>query len=256
MEREAPLRHAALSLAIACALLILGFLVFALTGGALSVDTVLPAIAVTLGWKVIIWAALLGGLALWRPRIGLYITAAALAAVLDILFSNLGFLRSGVALFLVPGWLLTIVVFTAVAAMGCLLARSLTRGGKRIGAIALALTLTLGGALALSLPSQWFRVYFTIWGPAPEASDADGARYLAAALAALAFSIAGTVIAAVMRRRAFTVLAAVLLALTLVLVFVFQVPQGRWLPSAPEPEPYNSNYVPCFSAGDPGCVGG
>ena len=256
MERTVHLRHAALSLAITCALLILGFLVFAGVSVELNAETLLPANVGALGWKVVIWALFLGALALWRPRVGLYIAAAAVAAVTDILLSSLGFLSSGAALLLVPGWMLTIAAFTAVAAMGCLLARSLTTGGKRVGPIALALTLTIGGALALSLPYQWLQVYFTIWGPAPEATDAQGAKYFATALAALGFTVVAVVLASLQRRPAVIVLAAVLLALTLLIGFVFQVPQGRWVPEPAPVEPYNSNYVPCFGEGDPNCIGG
>jgi hypothetical protein len=194
---------------------------------------------------------MLPALAVWRPRLGLYIAAAALAAALDILLTNLSVFSAGSVL-AIPAWLLTIAAFTVVAAISCLLAfRSL-----RVGPAVIAVLLTTGGALTLSFPRQWFSVYFTIWGPAPTPTDAETARYTATAIAALALTTAGLVLAALQRRRALTVLAGVLLALTLLLGFVFQVPQGRWVPTVPEPAPYNSNYVPCYGEGDPNCVGG
>ena len=247
-----PLRTAALAWGITCALLLLGVSVWAFAGSGLPSAQYVPLwIVSSLGWKVVLWAAMLAALALWRPRIGLYIAAAAVAAALDILLTNI-WVFSFSGLFALPGWLLTIAAFTVVAAIGCLLAS----GGARILPIATAAALTIGGALTLSFPYQWLRVYFTLGGPAPIPSDADTAKYAATAIAALVFTIAGLVLAAVHHRRGLTILAAVLLALTLLLGFVFQVPQGRWVPTAPEPQPYNSNYVPCYGPDDPGCVGG
>lgn len=247
-----PLRTAALSWGITCALLLLGVAVFAFAGSGLpSAQNVPLWIAWSLGWKVVLWAAMLAALALWRPRVRLYIAAAAVAATLDILLTNI-WVFSFSAVFALPGWILTIAAFTVVAAIGCLLAT----GGARVLPIVTAVAMTIGGALTLSFPYQWLRVYFTLGGPAPIPSDADAAKYAATAIAALAFTIAGLVLAAVQRRRALIVLAAVLLGLTLLLGFMFQVPQGRWVPTAPEPEPYNSNYVPCYGEGDPNCVGG
>ena len=246
-------RTAALSLGITCGLLLIGLLVFAAVSSALPTgQTLLPWLGWALGWKVPIWAALLAWLAVWRPQTGLYIAAAAVAATLDILLSNLWFVTSGGLLFFLPGWALTITAFTGVAAIGCLLAS----GRIKVAPIAIALVLTIGGALALSFPYQWFAVYFTIGGPPPRATDAEADKYLATVLAAVALITAAVVLAAVQRRRPLTVLAAVLLALTLLLGFVFQVPQGRWVPRGADPQPYNSNYVPCYGEGDPNCVGG
>ena len=245
-------RTVALAFGITCGLLVLGLVVLGIVAGGLpTAQTLLPWLAWALGWKVLIWAVLLAALAVWRPRVGLYIAAAAVAATLEIVLTNLRFFSVGTLLFL-PGWILTIAAFTAVAALGCLLAT----GSKRILPIATAVVLTIGGALALSLPYQWFSVYFTLGGPSPIPTDAESAKYAATAIAASAFILAGLVLSAVQRRRAFIVLSAVLLALTLLLGFVFQVPQGRWVPQPSNPEPYNSNYVPCFGPDDPGCVGG
>jgi len=252
------LKTAALAFGITCALLLVGQLVFAIVGEGLpTTETLLPWLGWALGWKVVIWAALLAALAIWRPRTGLHIASAAVAATLDILLTSGGFLSAGGAvLLLLPSWALTIGAFTAVAAIGCLLARSLTTGSRAILPVIVAVVLTVGGALTLGLPYQWFRVYFTIWGPAPTATDADAAKYTATAITALALILVGLVLAIVQRRTGLIVVASLLLGAALLLGFVFQVPQGRWVPSPQPVEPYNSDYVPCYGEGDPNCVGG
>ncbi len=245
-------RTPAISFGITCGLMLIGLLVFAAVSSSLpNGQTLLPWLGWAFGWKAPIWAALLAWLAVWRPQTGLYIAAAAVAAILGILVSTPWSAGSGV-LFFLPGWVLTIAAFTGAAAIGCLLGS----GTLKVAPIVIALMLTAGGALTLSFPYQWFSVYFTIGGPPPTATDAEADKYLASALAAVALITAAVVLAAAQRRRGLTVLAAVLLALTLLLGFVFQVPQGRWVPTTPDPQPYNSNYVPCYGEGDPNCVGG
>ena len=252
MSVPLQLKTAALSFALTCALLLVGLTVFSMvSGGGMTFGAALQG----LGWKVVIWAALLVVLARWRPRLGWYIGSAAAAAALDALLSNLWIFTVPGAAFQLPLWITGILSFTAVAAIGCLLARTLLSRGPKAWSVALGLAMTIAGAVVLTLPYQWLRVYFTLGGTTPEPTDAQADTYAATAITAVVLAAASVVIAAVLRRTALTVLASVLLALTLLVGFVFQAPTGRWVPQPAPPAPQQP-YTPCYGEGDPGCVGG
>lgn len=117
-----------------------------------------------------------------------------------------------------------------------------------------AALLTAGGALILALPTQWLSIFFTIGGPAPAATEADGERYLrTAGFGVTALVLA--VVAAVLRRGAgMIVLTALALACALIGAFVFQVPPGRFWPSDDVPA-YNDDFPVCYGTTG-NCPGG
>lgn len=119
--------------------------------------------------------------------------------------------------------------------------------------IAVIVLLVMGSALAFALPMQWFSVYFSIWDAAPPPTESDGDRYLWTAGLALVFLLAAFVVAIVRRGGGLIVLTVIAVSCALIGAFVFQVPQGRFVP---EPEPYDGPPHPvCYgTTGD--CPGG
>ena len=113
--------------------------------------------------------------------------------------------------------------------------------------------LVVGSAIAFALPSQWFDVYFHIWGSATVTAG-DGTRFLWTAGLALGLLLAALVTAALRRRAGLIVLTSLALVCALIGAFVFQVPQGRFLPEPTVPA-YNDDFPVCYgTTGD--CPGG
>jgi peptidoglycan/LPS O-acetylase OafA/YrhL len=112
-----------------------------------------------------------------------------------------------------------------------------------------------GGALLLGLLFfQFVDVYFTIW-TSVVIDDADIRRYAVTATSCVIALGAALLAALAARRSKLAWLAGVLLVLGIVAALLFAVPQGRWTPVEPGPEPLPSNYEPCYS-GSNDCGGG
>lgn len=118
---------------------------------------------------------------------------------------------------------------------------------------AILFCLVVGVALFFALPVGWFGVYFSIWDVAEPPTTEEVARYewtAGLAIAALALAMA---LAIVRRRRGLIITSAVVLVCTFIAAFVFQVPQGRFIP---DPAPVVHDDLPvCYgTTGD--CPGG
>jgi hypothetical protein len=131
------------------------------------------------------------------------------------------------------------------------------RAVRRWGtAMAVVASILCGGGILLSglLFFQFIDVYFTIWTPAV-VEDADIRRYQMTATLCLIALGASFIAALVARHRKLAWLAGVVLVLGIGATLLFAVPQGRWTPLEPSPEPLPSNYEPCYS-GSNNCGGG
>lgn len=93
--------------------------------------------------------------------------------------------------------------------------------------------LVLGCALAVALAWQWFEVYFTLTGIRAEATPAESARYAWTAGLSLVSLLAALVVAIARQRGGLIVVTSIAFVCALVGSLLFQVPQGRFAPTAP-----------------------
>jgi hypothetical protein len=128
------------------------------------------------------------------------------------------------------------------------------RHGARAGLTLVQVAIIVACVASLGLLFfGWLRVYFVIEG-APTLLPSEVKSYDVVATVAIALPVAGIIAAAITRSRGFVIAQAAILLVMLAAAFVFQVPEGRWLPQ-PVTHHLPSNYVPCYS-GSGDCPGG
>lgn len=236
--------------AVGAATFILGSVLYAAVNGAAAslIDIGLAVI----GPPLLSWVALVLALGLlWRRATPASFAAAAVA--LALLATILGAaMTSGLGGLLGFPWFF---LWQAAGLAGAALIGALAGYGVRtrgqnsrvtvLGVIALVL-LACGAVCAFALPWQWVDVYFRIDGQAVEVSPADADRYLWTAGSALVLLTASFVVALIRWRPGLAWLTGIALVLALLAAFVLQVPQGRFAPGQDTPEPYNTDYRPCY----------
>jgi hypothetical protein len=258
--------EAGVAVALTIGLVALGTLVLYGPSGGIS-----PlALLVILGWKTLVWIALVAAIAFrYRGRTsgfraGLFTTAAVVLALLWSVIDALPVLvpyGGGMLLFLIPSALISILGFTVCAALGSFAAIPLAARGRslapRLWAVGTALALVVGGALILSMLFQWFQIYFQLFGgPAPTPTPAQEATYLWTAGICLGLLLAALIAAIVRKLRAATIIGSILLVTAVIAAVLFSIPSGRWAVDndggyAPDPEHPG---VSCFGGDD--CPGG
>jgi len=256
-REPATVRQSAVTAGAGWIAFVLGSLLFAALGGTTPPDGRALA-GLLLSPQVIVWVLSVVALGAVARRLSARAVAAWDAALAPIATTACVAVTSPAAL---TGSALPVVVVVlawqiagllGAAIVGALAGLAFRRGFRarsaRGAAMAIGLALTVvGGAAALALPGHWFAAYFRLGGESATVTPEQADRYLAiagTALAALTIALAAALVA---RRGGLAWLTGTALVLALLTAFVFQVPRGRFIPERVEPQPYNTNYVPCYS---------